>query len=59
VSISLIFYEQILRQNPFAKKLQPQIESTEELRKKLSYKKAAHTILVNMTPSLKAYKRTS
>ena len=28
VSISPTFYEQLLRQNPFAKKLQTQIEST-------------------------------
>ena len=41
VSISPTFYEQLLRQNPFAKKLQTQIVSTEKLHKKLSYEKAA------------------
>jgi hypothetical protein len=39
-----------LHQNPFAKKLQTQIVSTLKLRKKLSYKKAAHKILVKLTP---------
>jgi hypothetical protein len=34
VSISPTFYEQLLCQNPFAKKLQIQIVSTEKLRKK-------------------------
>jgi hypothetical protein len=50
VSISPTFYEQLLRQNPFAKKIQTQIASTLKLRKKLSYKKAAHKILVKLTP---------
>jgi hypothetical protein len=51
VSISPTLYEQLLRQNPFAKKLQTQIASKEKLRKKRSYKKAAHKILVKLTPS--------
>jgi hypothetical protein len=50
VSISPTFYEQLLRQNPFAKKLQTQIVSTEKLFKKLSYEKAAHKMLVKLTP---------
>jgi hypothetical protein len=41
VSISPTFYEQLLCQNPIAKKLQTQIVSTEKLHKKLSYEKAA------------------
>jgi hypothetical protein len=36
VSLSPTFYEQLLRQNPFTKKLQTQIVSTEKLHKKLS-----------------------
>jgi hypothetical protein len=44
VSNSPAFYELLLRQNPFAKKLQTQIASTLKLRKKLSYEKAAHKI---------------
>jgi hypothetical protein len=49
VSISPTFYEQLLHQNPFAKKLQTQIVSTYKLRKILSYEKAAHKILVKFT----------
>jgi hypothetical protein len=49
VSISPTFYEQLLCQNPFAKKLQTQIVSTEKLCKKLLYEKAAHKILVQLT----------
>jgi hypothetical protein len=41
VSISPTFYEQLLRQNPFAKKLETQIVSTSRLRKELWYEKAA------------------
>jgi hypothetical protein len=41
VSISPTFYEQLLRQNPFAKKLETQIVSTTRLRKELWYEKAA------------------
>jgi hypothetical protein len=37
VSISPTFYEQLLRQNPFAKKLQTQIVSTQKLCKELWY----------------------
>jgi hypothetical protein len=50
VSISPTFYKQLLRQNPFAKKLQTQIVSTQKLHKKLLYKKAARKILVKWTP---------
>jgi hypothetical protein len=50
VSISPTFYEQLLCQNPFAKKLQTQIVSTSKLRKKLLYEKAALKILVKLTP---------
>jgi hypothetical protein len=51
VSISPTFYEQLLHQNPFAKKLQTQIVSTSKLRKKLSHEKAARKILVKLAPS--------
>jgi hypothetical protein len=37
VSISPTFYEQLLRQNPFAKKLQTKILSTQKLRKEHWY----------------------
>ncbi len=50
MSISPTFYEQLLRQNPIAKKLQTQIVSTYKLRKKPLYEKAAHKILVKLTP---------
>ncbi len=50
VSISPTFYEQLLRQNPFAKKLQTQIVSTKRLRKKPLYEKAVSKILVKLTP---------
>jgi len=50
VSISPTFYEQLLRKNPFTEKLQTQIVSTKKLHKTLSYKKAAHKILVKLTP---------
>jgi hypothetical protein len=49
VSISPTFYGQLLCQNPFAKKLQTQIVSTEKLGKKLSYEKAVCKILVKLT----------
>jgi hypothetical protein len=48
--ISPTFYEQLLRQNPFAKNLQTQIVSTLKLRKKLFYKKADPKILLKLTP---------
>ncbi len=50
VAISPTFYEQLLRQNPFAKKLQNQIVSTYKVCKKLSYEKAARKILVKLAP---------
>ncbi len=50
MSISPTFFEQLLRQNPFAIKLQTQIVSTYKLRKKHSYEKAARKILVKLTP---------
>jgi len=49
VKISLTFYEQLLRQNIFTKKLQTQIVSAEKLHKKLSFEEAAHKILVKLT----------
>jgi hypothetical protein len=39
VSISPTFYEQLFRENPFTKKLQTQIVSTEKLRKNIRMKK--------------------
>jgi len=50
VSISPTFYEQLLRQNPFAKKLQTQILSSKKLSKKLLYEKAARKMLMKLTP---------
>jgi hypothetical protein len=38
------------RQNPFRKKLLTQIVRTQKLSKKLSYEKAAHKMLVKLTP---------
>jgi hypothetical protein len=52
VSISPTFYEQLLRHNPFTKKLQTQIVSTSKLHKKLLYEKAARKILVKLTPGM-------
>jgi hypothetical protein len=49
VSISPTFYEQILHQNPFAKKFQTQIQTHKSCAKKLSYENAAHKILVKLT----------
>jgi hypothetical protein len=48
--MSPTFYKKLLCQNPFAKKLQTQIASTEKLHKKLSYEKAARKILVKFAP---------
>jgi hypothetical protein len=48
VSISSTFYEQLLRPNPYAKKLQTQIVSTQKVRKELWYEKAACKILVKL-----------
>jgi hypothetical protein len=56
MSILATFYEQLLNQNPFAKKLQTQIVSTEKLRKKLLYKKASRKILVKLTTGVKVTK---
>jgi hypothetical protein len=50
VSISPTFYEQLLRPNPFAKKLQTQIVSTKSCTKKHLYEKDAHKMLVKLTP---------
>ncbi len=50
MSISPTLHERLLRQNPFAKKLQTQIVSTEKLFKKLSYEKATRKMLVKLTP---------
>jgi hypothetical protein len=51
VSISPTIYQQLLHQNRFTEKLQTQIVSTEKQhKKKLLYGKAAHKILVKLTP---------
>jgi hypothetical protein len=55
VSISPTFYEQLLHQNPFGKKLQTQTVSTQKLREKLSYEEAAHKILVKLTQVTKVH----
>jgi hypothetical protein len=54
VSISATFTLQVLRQNPFAKKLQTQIVSSKHTKaaQKLSYEKFARKILVKFTPLL-------
>jgi hypothetical protein len=52
VSISQTFYEQLLRKNPFAKKLQTQIVSAEMLGKKLLYKKAARKMFIILSPGI-------
>ncbi len=52
VLISPTFDEQLLRLNPFAKKLQTQIVSTQKLRKKHLYENAARKILVKFTLGL-------
>jgi hypothetical protein len=52
VPISPTFYEQLLRQNPSAKKYQTLIVSTSKLCKILLYEKAAGKILVKLTPGL-------
>jgi hypothetical protein len=49
VPISPTFYEQLLRQNPLAKKLQTQIVSTRKVRKELWFEKAACKLLVKLT----------
>ncbi len=49
MSISPTCYEQLLRQNPLAKKLQTQIVSTKSCAKNFQTKKAAHKILVKWT----------
>jgi hypothetical protein len=51
VSISTTFYEQLLRQNPFTKKItNPNCKHIKAAKKRL-YKKAAHKILVKLTPA--------
>jgi hypothetical protein len=50
VLISQTFYEQLLRQNPFAKKITNPNCKHIKPRKKLLYKKAARKILVKLTP---------
>jgi hypothetical protein len=47
--ISPTFYEQLLHQNPFAKKLQTQIVSTLKVHEELWYEKAACKISVKLT----------
>jgi len=51
-SISPAFYEKLLCKNSFAKKLQSQTVIREKLCKKLLHKKAAHKMLINLTPGL-------
>ncbi len=55
MSISPTFYEQLLRQNPFAKKLQTQIVSTQKLRKKLSYEKAGRKMIMKLPPGIQMF----
>jgi hypothetical protein len=51
VSISPTFYEQLLCQNPFAKKItNPNCKHMITAQKKLSYEKAVCKILVKLTP---------
>jgi len=54
LSISSIFFEQLLRQYSFEKKLQSQIVSREMLRNALSYKKGASKILMKLTPGFQS-----
>ncbi len=54
VSISPTFYEQLLRQNPFAKKLQTQILSTLKAAQKTFVQKSC---LVKLTPGACIIKR--
>jgi hypothetical protein len=49
--ISPTFYEQLLRQFSFNKKLQSQTVNRGKLCKTLSYKKDGHKMLVKLTPS--------
>jgi len=44
------FYEQLLRQYSFDKKLQGQTVIREKLRKALSYEKCANKMLMKLTP---------
>jgi hypothetical protein len=50
LSISPTFYEQLLRQNAFAQKITNPNYKHVIAAQKLSYKKAAHNILVKLTP---------
>ncbi len=59
MSISPTSYEQLLRPNPFAKKLPTQIVSPKKLLKKLLYEKATCKILVKMTPAVAKTTATS
>jgi len=49
-SISSTYYEQLLCQNSFTKKLQSQTATREKLRKTLSYKKGSSKMLMKLTP---------
>ena len=51
-SISPTFYEQLLCQFPYAKKVQTLNVSTEKLLKRLLYEKDARKMLVKLTPCL-------
>jgi hypothetical protein len=50
LSISSIFYEQLLRQYYCAQKLQSQTVTREKLGKTLSYNKAARKMMVKLKP---------
>ena len=50
VSISSTFYEQLLRQYPCAENLQSQTASTKILWRKIIGAKAAHKMLMKLTP---------
>ncbi len=51
LSISPTLHEQLLRQNPFDKKItKPNCKQIKAAQKKLSYEKAALKILVKLTP---------
>ncbi len=57
VSISPIFFEQVLRTYSCAKKVQTETVSTKKLHVNLSYEKSGHRMLVKLTTSLKNFRR--
>jgi len=56
-SISPTFYEQHLRQYPFAKRLQSQTVRTEKMGETLLYSKAGHKMLMKLRPRVKFHQR--